>query len=317
MTTPESRRRKGRPLPRQVRPIQNETTLSFVRRLADANHIRADKLIEYLDAWMNTNGRDISISPQNLADAARIDVRHLLQALPQLPVQAPRSAEELLDPHEPVARLTSTELRSACRRCMAAKGIFVAVTVLARTDTNLCLRHQLWTGHGVTSIENQADIAGIPKIGQAQTRLGRICRRRGHQEIWYAYETAEGIIDWSSREASSQTARQERLRHLLASSATGRLPRSYDYACYYPEVVGIIGVLTSPYWQRIAGSLDPGDSLRLYDHVAASGLSRGDPSQNTPLRGWIAKLRAETIRQQNSSLAQHDGPRVGFFLSST
>lgn len=318
MTTPAAaRRRKGRPLPRQVRPVQNETTVSFVRRLAHANHIPADKLIEYLDAWMNTNGRDIRISPQNLADAARIDVRHLLQALPQLQVQAPRSEEELLEPHEPSARLISTELRPACRRCMAGKGIFTVVTVLAWTDTNLCMRHQLWTGHGVTSIEDQAEIAGIPEIGQAQTRLSRLCRHRGSRDIWYSYETAEAIIDWSSREASSQTARQERLRHLLASSATGRLPRSYDYACYYPEVVGMLGVLTSPYWQRIAGSLDPGGSLRFYHHVTANGLSRGDPSQNTPLRGWIMKLRAETIQQQNSNLAQHDDNRIGFLLSST
>lgn len=317
MTPPADRRRKGHPLPRRVRPVQNETTYSFIRRLAHANHIRADKLIEYLDAWMNTNGRDISISPQSLADAARIDVRHLLRALPQLQVQAPRSEEELLELREPSARRMSAELRPACRRCMAAKGIFTAVTVLAWTDTNLCLRHQLWTGHGVTGVEDQADIAGIPEIGQAQTRLSRLCRHRGPLDIWYSYETAEAVIDWSSREASSLTARQERLRHLLASSATGRLPRSYDYACYYPEVVGILGVITSPYWRRIAGSLDPGDSVRLYRHVAASGLNRGDPSQNTPLRGWIMKLRAETIRQRNSNLAQHDDKRNGFLLSST
>lgn len=316
MTTATAARRKGRPLPRRVRPVQNETTYSFILRLAHANHIRVDKLIEHLDAWMNTNGRDISISPQNLADAARIDVRHLLRALPQLEVQAPRS-EELLDLQEPSTRRMSAELRSACRRCMAAKGIFTAVTVLAWTDTNLCLRHQLWTGHGVTSIEDQADIAGIPEIRQAQTRLSRLCRRRGPRDIWYSYKTAEDVIDWSSREASSQTSRQERLRHLLAGSATGRLPRSYDYACYYPEVVGILGVITSPYWRRMAGSLDPGDSLRLYRHVAASGLSRGDASQNTPLRGWIAMVRARTIREQNSGLAQHDDKTIGFLVSST
>jgi hypothetical protein len=177
MTTPAAaRRRKRRPLPRKVHPVQNEITVSFVRRLAHANHIRADKLIDYLDAWMNTNGRDILISPQDLADAAGIDVRHLLQALPQLQVQAPLDEDEQLEPYEPPARLTSTELRLACRHCMAVKGILAAVTVLARTDTNLCLRHQLWTGHGVTTIEDQADIAGIPEIGQAQARLSGICQ---------------------------------------------------------------------------------------------------------------------------------------------
>ena len=80
---------------------------------------------------------------------------------------------------------------------------------------------------------------------------------------------------------------------------------------------GSPSVLTSPYWRRIAGSLDPGDSLRLYHHVAANDLSRGDPSQNTPLRGWIAKLRADTLRRQNSNLAQHNDKMIEFLLSST
>jgi hypothetical protein len=72
-----------------VRPVRNETTVSFVQRLAQANHIRVDELVEYLNARMITSGRYISVSPQVLADAAGIDETHLLQALPQLP---PRSA---------------------------------------------------------------------------------------------------------------------------------------------------------------------------------------------------------------------------------
>ena len=76
----------------------------------------------------------------------------------------------------------------------------------------MCLRHQLWTGHGVAAIEDQADISGI---------------------------------------AESQTARQQRLRHFLANSAKGALPRSYDYASYYPEVVGVLSVISSSYWQSV------------------------------------------------------------------
>jgi hypothetical protein len=320
VTTPAAgRRRKPRPLPRQVRPVQNEITVSFVRRLARANHIRPDELIKHLDAWMSTSGRDISISAQKLADASGIDVRRLLQALPLLQVQAPlsESGEELREPQEPSTRRMSAELRLACRRCMAAKGIFSAVTVLAWADKNLCRRHQLWTGHGVTSIEDQADIASIPEIGQAQARISRLARHRGPQGIWHSYRTAEDIIDWSSRESSSQTARQERLRHFLASSATGRLPRSYDHASYYPEVAGVLSVITSPYWQRMAGSGDADDAACLYRRFAASGVTRGDPGQNTPLRGWIAGLRAERYRQPTSKLAQDNDKNPGLLLPST
>jgi len=200
---------------------------------------------------------------------------------------------------------------------MATKEIFTAVTVLAWTDKNLCLQHQLWTGHGVTAIEDQADVADLPEIGQAQARLSRLSRRHGPRHVWHSYQAAESIIDWSNRESSSQTARQERLRHFLASSAPAKLPCSYDYAAYYPEVVGILSVLTSPYWQRMAGSADADDALRLYRHVAANGLTRGDPSQNTPLRNWIVRLRGENLWRQNSNLAQDNDKRLEKLLPST
>jgi hypothetical protein len=166
---------------------------------------------------MSTSGRDdIRISPQNLADAAGTDVHRMFRALPQLQGQAEPEVDRA---GEPPARLMpmATEVRLACRCCMAAKGIFTAVTVLAWTDKNLCLQHQLWTGHGVAAIEDQADISGLPEIGQAQTRLSRLSRDRGPRSIWYTYQTAEAITDWSSRESSSQTAGQERLNRLRST----------------------------------------------------------------------------------------------------
>lgn len=305
MTKPAATRpRKQRPLPRKVQPVENETTVSFVRRLAKANHIRPDELISYLGAWMSTSGRAISVSPRNLADAAGTDVRHLFRALPQLQGQAEPEADWAGEPPDRLMGM-ATEIRLACRRCMAAKGIFTAVTVLAWTDENLCLRHQLWTGHGVAAVEDQADVSAIPEIGRAQIRLSRLFRRCGPRNIWYAYQIAEAVIEWSSRESSSQTARQERLRRFLASTATGALPRSYDYAAYYPEVVGILSVIASPYWQRMAGSADPDAAARLYRQLTASGLTRGDPSQNTPLRSWLVQLREENIRRHHANLAQY------------
>jgi hypothetical protein len=70
------------------------------------------------------------------------------------------------------------------------------------------------------------------------------------------------------------------------------LPRSYDYALYYPEVVSILSVLASPYWQRMAGSGDTNDALRFYREVAANGLTNGTPRENTPLRNWLVELCA-------------------------
>jgi hypothetical protein len=229
----------------------------------------------YLNATMTKSGRVIIVSPQILADASGTVISHLIQALPQL---RPGPAD-----HNPTpADIQTAETRLACRRCMAAKNIFCDVTVLAWTDQNVCLRHQLWTGHGVTGIEDQADMAGIPEISEAQARHRNLARRHGFPSVRDAYGTAELAIDWSSRESSSPTARQERLRNFLARERVGALPQAYDYASYYPEVVGVLSVLASPYWQRMAGSGDVTEALRFYRQVASNGLTNGSPAQNTP-----------------------------------
>lgn len=293
ITAAGPRRRERRPLPRLVRPVRNETTVSFVQRLARANHIWVQELVEYLNARMTTSGRHISVSPQVLADAAGIDVGHLIRALPQL--QPGSGAPGAIHAHD----VTAAELRLACRRCMAAKSIFSAVTVLAWTDQNVCLRHKLWIGHGVTTSDDQADIAAISEIWRAQAHHYRLARQHGIQNVRDCYKTAESTIDWSSRESSSSAARQGRIRQFLATSGNGTLPHSYDYASYYPEVVGVLSVLTSPYWQQMARSGDADDALLFYREVAASGLTSGTPRENIPLRNWIAELR--TARRLGSS----------------
>lgn len=285
-TAAGARRRERRPLPCQVRLVQNETTLSLIQRLAQANHIRADHLAGYLNARASTSGRYITVAPQVLADAAGIDASHLIRALPQL---RPRPAGRGENP----ADITDAEARLACRCCMAAKNIFSAVTVLAWTDRNVCLRHQLWTGHGVTIIGDQADVTRMPEVSRAQTRHLRLARNHGLRSVRDCYATAENIIDWSTSNPSSLTARQERIQRLMAASSTGALRRSYDYASYYPEVVSVLSVLASAHWQRMARSADPDDTLRFYRQVAANGLTNGTPRYNTPLRNWIAELRAE------------------------
>lgn len=40
-----------------------------------------------------------------------------------------------------------------------------------------------------------------------------------------------------------------------------------------------------------SGNLD--DALHFYRQISANGLTKGTPRENTPLRNWIVKLRAE------------------------
>lgn len=84
------------------------------------------------------------------------------------------------------------------------------------------------------------------------------------------------------------------MRRVLACNDAGGLPRSYDYASYSPEVVALLSVLASPYWQRIGGSGDAAEAFRFYRKVTGNGLTNGSANENTPLRSWIVKLREET-----------------------
>jgi hypothetical protein len=56
---------------------------------------------------------------------------------------------------------------------------------------------------------------------------------------------------------------------------------------YYPEVVGVLSVLASPRWRRLAISDDPAEQERFYLQVANNGLTNGTPALNNPLRSWV------------------------------
>ena len=126
-----------------------------------------------------------------------------------------------------------------------------------------------------------------PSSGLVNLSLSR--SRRSSSKVFY--ENAREIVDWSSSHPNSDTARTSRLRYLFDREQTQRLPRSYDYAAYYPEVAGVLSVLVSPFWQHLAISEDPTQQEAFFRQVAANGLTNGAPWRNTPLRNWIDRLR--------------------------
>lgn len=282
-----------RPLPRRVRPVQNETTLSFVRRLALANHIRIDELAEYLNTRLTGGGqhRQVDVSPEALAVVSGVDVIHLVHALPQ--IRARFADQDSLHVVGRNANDGPVKSRLACRRCMAGRNITVEVTAWAWSDQNVCLRHQLWIGQGVNDTNDQADVADVPAIATAQIRHHNLVRRHGFRRVRGCYRIAQQVIDWSSG-PGSPTARQERRHHFFDRERAEFLPWSYDYASYYPEVVGVLSVLASPFWQRMASSDDVTETLRFYRQITNNGLTNGTPALNRPLHDWVVSRRAES-----------------------
>jgi TniQ protein len=297
MTTWTDVRRPGklRPLPRGVSPVQDETTASYVHRLALANHIDDRELYCHLNPRLaGSQGlhRRRETSLEALAAVSAISAIHLAHALPEI-----RSQFTDQDALHVLGRTTvkgPNVERVACRRCIATKNITTgSVIVWARQDQNVCLRHKLWIGKGVRKPEDQVDIADLPEITRAQVRHNNLIRRHGRRRVRYFQHTAEEIIDWSSNNPYSATARSTRMRYFFAQERADRLPWSYDYAAYYPEAVSVLSVLASPYWRRLAISGDPAENARFYRHVAANGLTNGTPAENTPLIKWLEHQRLD------------------------
>jgi hypothetical protein len=278
-----------------VRPVQDETTQSFVHRLAQANHIRNDELADYLIPRLaGSQGlrRRFETSLHALAAVSALDAVYLAQALPDIRSQF--TDQDSL-------HLNRTQL--ACRRCMAAKNITTRVIVWARHDHNVCLRHQLWISQGVNKPEDQADVADLPEITQSQVRHHNLIRRYGHRPVNHCYWTAQQVIDWSSN-LPSPTARWERKRYFFTREKAEFLPWSYDFAAYYPEVIGVLSVLLSPYWRRMAISDDPAEEQRFYRQIAANGLTNGTPAHNTPLSTWVNRHRQDSKSNEDPDSAK-------------
>ena len=130
-------------LPRSVTPITGEALISYLTRLACANHLALTEVLTVLPSWFSTkisNGDDraqhhmlIPAAPEALHALARLTgatPASLARALP---------AFVAADPHSPVRATT------ACRRCAARHGISrQPVSVDLPAHRKVCTHHSIW-----------------------------------------------------------------------------------------------------------------------------------------------------------------------------
>jgi hypothetical protein len=294
------------PLPRQVTPVHNETLDSFLHRLAAANHMSRHALVEYLGphirrASMPRTPGAFAARPRTdsavtvLAQVTGIIPARLSWALPELATNAtdrgqPRNVHTMRQ-----AVLVASQ-RLACRRCMAAKNISIPVLVWMHRDQQVCIRHALWIGYGVTQVAEQVDLRDTPEIIRAGLRHHRLTTRFGRPAVEDCFDDAFHLVI-----RTRSRLRRDRLNHFFAREHLTALPTAYNYAAGYPEMIGLLTVLAAPRWQTAAGS---GQAEQENLFLAEVARHWPDAPANVrvrdPLARWMSRQRqrfAEPYRQ--------------------
>ncbi len=250
-----------RALPRTCRPAQDETTGSYLMRLAAANRIAGADLIGYLTAGTSQSIAEVSLTA--LAIASGHPLLALAYALPELRTQHP--GHQAMTLHGRTLPARPNTVRPACRRCAAAHGSAERIDIWYRHEQNICLSHWLWTGPGANHPRDQPDLAACPDIVHAQVRHLRLIRRYGRGAVHWACNAARLI--WEAL-----TYRGRGMPHVVRDIP---LPKGFGHqdwptrpqdpvhaAASYPEVVTLTGLLASSHWRPFAGSAFAADHDR-------------------------------------------------------
>jgi len=244
-----------RALPRSCRPAQDETTGSYLQRLAAVNRITGAELISYLTA--TASGTIAGVGLDALAVVSGHPPLALAYALPELRAQQPGYRQMALRARTlPAAPNT---VRPACRRCAARIGA-ERIDIWYRHEQNICRTHQLWTGPGAGQPGDQPDLATAPAIMHAHTRHLRLIRHHGRQLVHAAYQAAR--LAWNRA-----TSRGRGMPHTIMRDLP--LPVSFGHqdwparpkdpvhaAASYPEVVNLTGLLAALRWQSAFTTAD-------------------------------------------------------------
>jgi hypothetical protein len=126
-------------LPRQVAPVTGETLISYLTRLATANHLTTSEVLAVLPTWFTTkiNNPDERAQHHMLAPATTDALHALARLTGTRPAGLARAlpAFGTTDTHSPVRATT------ACHRCTARRGILQPVPVHLPAHHKVCTRH--------------------------------------------------------------------------------------------------------------------------------------------------------------------------------
>lgn len=279
-------------LPRPVRPVPDETVTSFITRLAEANHLNNQDLRYHLSPGHPTTTKTAKTSLSTLETATGYPRDALCYSLPELRAQHP--AVHALQLRGRSIGGKPNEVRPACRRCIAAKGILHTVMTWMRHDHNVCVRHRLWIGAGVNQPNEQLNLADVADIGQAQRRHARLLRQYGRDRVRQAFAEATHInTAWqmAGRYQQGSYRRYVILDPPKHSRRVRSLTPAADAASRYPDIVALTSLLTSLFWRRIVISHDPTERDRFFNEIRRRVLD--DYVQTTTSYDYLARWANE------------------------
>jgi hypothetical protein len=243
----------SRALPRSCRPVQDETTGSYLLRLAAANQITGPDLIGYLTAGTSRGVANVSLTA--VTTASGHPALALAYALPELRSQHP--GHQAMALHGRTLPTAPNSVRPACRRCAASRGAG-RIDIWYRHEQNTCHTHQLWTGPGADLPRDQPDLSAVPGIMHAQARHLRLIWRHSRPVVHTAYTAAR--LAWNKA-----TYRGPGLPHIIMRNLP--VPASFGHqdwparpkdpvhsAASYPEIVNLTALLISLRWQSALSS---------------------------------------------------------------
>lgn len=227
------------PLPRHVAPIHGEVLASYVRRLARANYQNPFWLTGYLSdqPFLGGGGSVNDIPVERLAAATGLTPSQLAQRLPDL------GSHRRQHP--------GTEVRAACRRCIARRGILDPVPCHMPRELMVCWRHQLWIGPRTHDPGDQLDVAALPEVLRAQRRHHRLrrCNRADQLLVDNAHDHADRLIQaWTQQGqllSDNQHRRRDHYRGHIRSKFAARLESTNPRraVAVYPEVIILTSLL--------------------------------------------------------------------------
>lgn len=233
-------------LPRSVAPITGETLLSYLTRLADANHLTLAEVLAPLPPWFSTkiNNRDDRARHHMLVPATA----EALSALAHLASRTPTSLARALPAFSATDARNPTRATTACHRCAARRGIHQPVPVHLPIHHKVCTRHGVWLG-GDTG-QPHLDLAACPEIITAQHRVDRLLRRHTPQQLMLAQQAAVNATPpWPASPAAIAFHWRHRFLVLQTTNHQRGIPTddtTFTLAALYPDAVDRATVVLNP-----------------------------------------------------------------------
>lgn len=287
--------RPVRPLPLRARPMQDESVVSFVMRLAAANDFPSTLLFRTIgdcipgkhvvgrDAILNTPALD------RLSILSRTPAAHLTRALPGLshtPNYSPLPASR---PSVRFFRLPYPAL--ACRTCTLRHGPGTAVAWENRDrdyTRYVCTRHRRWINS-----TPQFHLATAPEIVAAQHEYDQLAARYDQSQAFSGLFQAWNITTrWLQQKRHPALTRRWTAR-AKSIGATGPI----SAAARFPEMIRLAELLVHPGWREFIGLASPWRVRHFFRHTAhVTGADYEEffaaAGREDPLSKWVLSLRS-------------------------